>query len=647
MVSRKNDVNQYKSKRKYGSRKKNSKKKIINKHKSKRKDGSRKRKHGDEEETQKYRKRIKKSNSEDVNNVYMNRSRLNKDKQKISLSEKSSVNYTSNSQYTDSMISTTLSKTIYDLSELKKKHHDDIIGDLDRLLSNVSTDIDNEFEKENNKVYRLFKYYDDKPKQIRYINIIYYNKNLDYLYKYIKFILNSGVNELIENNLYIFNIICDIKTYDLLKSEKKMSTSTMSICDSDDEYNYESFTKIINEQINNCLKSKFNLIIDLYGCKHRLSYGISFKRAFGNKLLTDNITILTSNLKESSSTEFNETTFNVLNIDDNITDITDFNKCIGCTFRTNPNSIPSNVCVSIIDVYDALLVISENNKNILVNGIGAGSGMGADIKTNIKTFKSNKLYKLTLQKVFMLKNKNIFYYPYFSTCCEDRLFNAMAIEYCNMNTTYKLRYGHFKKGLGDDVFQDEHIYKYENGQVGTSKIYYNKILNFLIDLKYIYGDMFSYEGSFHNSYSLKLNNDVIIAADPGTIQENDAQTRYGAYQVAIYVIYYLFGNGYELMKDNLNYYKTLAKNRWLPGSVEYAFNLAHKYFHDKKNRKDPKTIQQFGEKIYSTLIKYDENEGDSEETKLKKAEKRSNKIKLKNKYNIFNIYEQSFKSKSP
>ena len=59
----------------------------------------------------------------------------------------------------------------------------------------------------------------------------------------------------------------------------------------------------------------------------------------------------------------------------------------------------------------------------------------------------------------------------------------------------------------------------------------------------------------------------------------------------------------------MNSYKALKakKQDWKYGSVEYAFNLAHRYFKNKEDIEDSKKIQQFGEKIFDTLNNRDIN----------------------------------------
>lgn len=466
------------------------------------------------------------------------------------------------------------------MAELKQKYHDNILPDLTNLLLTIEDDEKKIRDIDNLHAYRLKKqlrYNKFSENDIRYINIIYYKKNLNYLYKYISFILNSSRTD----NLYIFNIVCDSKTYENLINDDYVISEYDDIGDK-----YISFQKIINDDINIPIKED-NFIIDLYSCENNLMYGIGFKRAFINKLFTDN------------RNRFKNHDLCVLNIDDNITNIVDIIDCMKKNEKCRKSPLShivikennvENVCISMKELFEIMLYKIPNECYIM--GIYKGSGERDNKKNDEKKFNkitnSVAIYKLSLQKIFRLDDENLFYYPFFSRCCEDTFFNAIASKYCYRLNQYKLRFGHFKNtGDHNDVLIKTEKYFYNNGYE-DAQTYYNHILKYIIDLKNLFKDKFVF-----NTKELKIsiNNKTVLTLDSvinGERLELTHEHKYAKYQIVLFMLYLLFKDGYKNAEKNYNNYinKTYDSQQILYPIVRYC-----KLLFKKNNINDPKTIQ--------------------------------------------------------
>jgi len=470
------------------------------------------------------------------------------------------------------------------MPEMKHKYHDNILPDLTNLLLNNEDDEDDEkYHRDNGDLfsYRLKKQLQHNKfseNDTRYINIVFYKKNLNYLYKYISFILNSSRTD----NLYIFNIVCDSKTY------KNLINDDYVISEYDDiDDKYISLKKIINDDINIPIKED-NFIIDLYSCENNLMHGIGFKRAFINKLFTDN------------KNRFKNHDLCVLNIDDNITNVVNIIDCMredsDCNSplrhigATKYNFENENMCISIKDLFENMMEKIPNECYVM--GIYAGEGEGDNKKNDEKKFNkitnSTYIYKLSLQKIFRLGDKNLFYYPFFSRCCEDLFFNAIASEYCYRLNLYKLRFGHFKKeGNHNDILIKTEKYFYNNGYQ-DAKTYYNHILKYVIDLKNLFKDKFVFNAK---KLKISINNKTVLTLDSvinGERLELTQEHKYAKYQIVLFMLYLLFKDGYKNAEKNYNYYinKTYDSQQILDPIVRYC-----KLLFKKNNINDPKTIQ--------------------------------------------------------
>jgi hypothetical protein len=519
------------------------------------------------------------------------------------------------------------------MAELKRKYHDNILPNLTNLLLNNENN--EKYNRDNGDLYayRLKKQLKHKKFSeidTRYINIIYYKKNLNYLYKYISFILNSTKT----NKLYIFNIVCDHKTYENLINDDYDISEYDEIDDK-----YISMKKIINDDINIPIKED-NFIIDLYSCQNNLMYGIGFKRAFINKLFTDN------------RDRFDNHDLCVLNIDDNITNIVDIIDCMKKNeeCKKSPlrqiggNSINiEDMCISIKKLFEIMLYKIPNECYIMGIYKGAGEGDSTDpddAEINFNTVSNSAaIYKLSLQKIFRLNDENLFYYPYFSRCCEDRFFNTIALKHCYRINQYKLRFGHFiNTGDHNDVLlgikviinekEEEIKFHYYNGYK-NAKTYYNHILKYIIDLKKTLKHRFKFKED-RNSCEIIINNKQALGIKSAiyNVRSPDKLTqthKYAKYQIVLFVLYLLFKDGYRKAEENLNnYIKYQSGNSQIMSSIiKYCQYLLGKY----KNIKDSRMIQKFANEMERALDPTDKftvfNENNQE---LNKRTLRNNKI---------------------
>jgi hypothetical protein len=465
------------------------------------------------------------------------------------------------------------------MSEMKQKYHDNILPNLSNLLITIEDDEQYSFDNGDLFSYRLKKQLQHNKfseNDRRYINIVYYKKNLNYLYKYISFILNSSTTD----KLYIFNIVCDSKTY------KNLIIDNYIISDIYDNIGdkYISLKKIINDDINIPIKED-NFIIDLYSCENNLMHGIGFKRAFINKLFTDN------------RDRFTDPEFCVLNIDDNITNVVNIIDCMReDSYCNSPlrhigarkyNFENENMCISIKDLFENMMKKIPNECYVM--GIYAGAGEGDNKKIDDEKFNkitnSTYVYKLSLQKIFRLGDKNLFYYPFFSRCCEDLFFNAIASEYCYRLNLYKLRFGHFNQN--NNGYQD-------------TKTYYNHILKYVIDLKNLFKDKFVFNAK---ELEISINNKTVLtlySVINGERLELTQQHKYAKYQIVLFMLYLLFKDGYKNAEKNYNNYinKTYDSQQILDPIVRYC-----KLLFKKNNINDPKTIQGIANEMEKHLDK--------------------------------------------
>jgi hypothetical protein len=317
-------------------------------------------------------------------------------------------------------------------------------------------------------------------------------------------------------------------------------------------------------------------------------HGIGFKRAFINKLFTDN------------KNRFKNHDLCVLNIDDNITNVVNIIDCMREDSDCNSplrhigarkyNFENENMCISIKDLFENMMEKIPNECYVM--GIYAGEGEGDNKKNDDKKFNkitnSTYIYKLSLQKIFRLSDKNLFYYPFFSRCCEDLFFNAIASEYCYRLNLYKLRFGHFKKeGNHNDILIKTEKYFYNNGYQ-DAKTYYNHILKYVIDLKNLFKDKFVFNAK---ELEISINNKTVLtlySVINGQRLELTQEHKYAKYQIVLFMLYLLFKDGYKNAEKNYNYYinKTYDSQQILDPIVRYC-----KLLFKKNNINDPKTIQ--------------------------------------------------------
>ncbi len=223
------------------------------------------------------------------------------------------------------------------------------------------------------------KYFDIK--NIRYINIIFHNKNLLYLYKYINFILSKKVDntkvdtKYLDNLLYIFNIITDVDTFNYLVNDKN---DYKFECKKE----YKTFGQSIDDESQNIYYNhNKNYIIDLYTSSDKLMRGIGYKRAYANKLFTDNFGLLSAfypGIKETPSSlpvPIDKENFSVLTIDDNISSIM---YTQGKNRMNTPKLhggedqyLPINISIS-----EILEILLEKIKDFFMIGILKGEGTG-------------------------------------------------------------------------------------------------------------------------------------------------------------------------------------------------------------------------------------------------------------------------------
>ena len=523
---------------------------------------------------------------------------------KSALSELSSMSYISKSPF-KTKIENRIDKPQMTMKYFADKHHNNIIPNLQNLLIDVDKDI--YFDNTINDTYcsRIFKSDDITYGNTRYITIIYYKKNMKYLYKYISYILNS--QNIYPENIYIFNIICDNITYNKLLNDKESYMDSKPFTTS-----YETLETIINKDVRIEIKNK--IIIDLYSWKDKLMLGIGCKRAFANKLFTDR-------------NDFNND-FSMLILDDNISSIIDREKCIKIDEKCakNPKNIRyigsksdkieklSQMCIPIKDLYEEMLIKISKNENCYILGILKGRAEGNveindeennEIDITSEPKKSFALYKLLLIKIFKIKEKNVYYYPYFSRCCEDRVYNALVSEHCYRLNKYKLRFAHFNSEGDPLIDNEDHFkkekkedYEYEDEDIPSAKMYYNKILKYLIDLRKVLTDNNFKVIDFTEDYfsNIKINNKEIIGISKSSLcsEVGRVTTKYTNYQIVIIIIYYLFGYGCDPYNTKLRY----EKYKGSIALIDPLFAYVRTLFDKNVDMCNPKFLEKFASDIY-------------------------------------------------
>ena len=268
-----------------------------------------------------------------------------------------------------------------------------------------------------------------------------------------------------------------------------------------------------------------------------------------------------------------------------------------------------NMCISIKDLFENMMEKIPNECYVM--GVYAGEGEGDNKKNDEKNFNSISnsaaIYKLSLQKIFRLDDKKLFYYPYFSRCCEDRFFNTIALKHCYRLNLYKLRFGHFKKeGNHNDVLTETEKYHYNNGYQGA-KTYYNHILKYIIDLKKLLKNNFNFN---EDNFNISINNREALGIESAIYKDSiypSQKQKYGKYQIVLFVLYLLFKDGYENAKENLNNYVKSYHHSTIPLVLnvlfKYCLYLFRKY---KNNINDSKFINKFANDMEKHLEKSDE-----------------------------------------
>jgi hypothetical protein len=306
---------------------------------------------------------------------------------------------------------------------------------------------------------------------------------------------------------------------------------------------YVPFSEMINQNINIPIYN--NYILDIYSFNNINMYGIGCKRAFINKLFTDNELVLKNNFQISKE-KFDKNKFSIMILDDNITNIGDVNLVSSKLNEKDPikwlgkkdyelykdilskRHQISDVCISIKELYEILLSKCMTKDNIYVSGILKG------IVDNM----SYNIQKLSVQKVFKLEDLDIFYFPYFAYCCEDQTFNTLAKKYCIRLDTYKLRYAYFINVDNEDTFDpeveinyifDEDYYPNKRGDMD-----YFHIIDYLWDLKNIYKNNMSINfNSINISIDIYGNSIINVKMTDVNIPSDRAMKRKAAYKLVI------------------------------------------------------------------------------------------------------------------
>ncbi len=397
------------------------------------------------------------------------------------------------------------------------------------------------------------KYSKNIIEKIRYINIIFHNKNLLYLYKYINFILATKFEKKVDNFLYIFNVITDIETFNYLENDKFEYT-----------FNYETEYKTFGQYVNHkSANINFNhtkkYIIDLYTSSDELMRGIGYKRAFVNKLFTSNFDYLVHFYGYVNSEEFS-----VLTIDDNISSVmyVGKNRRLKLPKGKDPEKdeyVEQNISVS--EIYEILL---RKIENYFMVGIIKGGGTPQNAQDE-SIGGDCAIYKLYLQKVFKLQENNIVYCPYFSRCCEDIFFNHTLFlqgnkqkgskkipEMCLKLNNYKLFFGHFKDEDNEIIFQNENIYK-TNLEISIKMNYYETIYYLL----FYYGKINIIQFA---PLAIFGKDDALIVNNKYTLIKYKSDSKYISYQKILFFMYVINYYYYLYLNEPSIDFKNEIKN---------------------------------------------------------------------------------------
>lgn len=476
---------------------------------------------------------------------------------------------------------------------------------LQPYLQDIELDLQNKFMHSNedsmhtgDKV-RLFKEGTTEMETTYYIAILVFNRNLLYVENYISF-LRQMTEETADDFLLHFVLVADMETYNAiiepLPSEEKMIHTGSAYR----RFLYE--TPVDEKQI----KYASNVIVDMYTTSLLnlrgvdLLKGIGAKRAFINKLFSDNFS--------------DDETFQIMVLDDNITGICDL-KTSGLTPR-NYNSKDKGDHTGIHDIpvlNVALQLFADSAKDIdcIVRGIIKGQGIGEDKKKDsdenptYEVSNSRAVYKMSVQKVNLLKKLEIFYSIYFTRCLEDLLFlaqlSAKNENSVRLDKRYKLRFGHYIKEDNENLFKvekknyikedNEDLFKVEKKNYEPSPPVKGIEMPYLFCIEYINTIFLKSRGSISLCYYFYNNIPIINFNDKDVFT-----SKYAIYQIAIIILYFFVFLGSQkylcntLTNEKINHFALFASKL----NIINYFKLAYK---KKEKQEQIKLLQKLGDLI--------------------------------------------------
>jgi len=416
---------------------------------------------------------------------------------------------------------------------------------------------DNIVTTQNILKYRIYKNISNTNSNIIYIAIILYNRSIEYVNNYLRFLLQVVDNS---ENIYNFVFIMDKELINILiNSADKFDISSFNLqyymrfntlleyflLNSKENKTIEDQNQINyileNIQVNLKVNQVQNVIVDFYSSeKFIIKYnidlmkGIGCKRAFINKLFSDN-------LEDENS--------KIMVLDDNITGISQFLKSCKLHIRSGNNCDPIGIDdIPILNLYkilsDQMETPNIQNKCLI---IGCVKGYGLPDKCTGQLIPSISLYKLSIQKV---KKIRYYYSIYFTRCSEDTLYNYQLNLNKNIyiNCEYRLRYGHTDLVLNkdaNDLLPKSDIFNENVGSVGLPYYYCIQYLN----------DFISKYNCSITTCNFSCNNQKLI-----DFKKNN-MSKYKKYQYTLlFIYYYLYLNKSSICLNEKNIYTEILEN---------------------------------------------------------------------------------------
>ena len=261
------------------------------------------------------------------------------------------------------------------------------------------------------------------------VNIISFEKSLDYILKYIAYHFSQGKNS--------FIIFCDEFNFNEL-------IKTTSIYEKE---NYENENEKENKRQPLLTEQ---LKIDGYTLS---SKELSFLRSLNIYIVYSNHCLMTGVGGKRSLIQYynyllakDDDNYTCLTIDDNISGVFEVN-LTECKRRNvlqnkhyNEEKFANCKSVLLTDIYDELA--NKTKGDILFSGIDKGDATADN--AGIQDIHSNTIYKLNVSRPVKLFERNLFYNPYFTSFFEDITFNAeLDASSCLKLPKYFLRFAHF------------------------------------------------------------------------------------------------------------------------------------------------------------------------------------------------------------